>query len=1186
MSQPSPLAAWAGLQQKLHRYLPDQLAQTIRSFPRRLDGLQAADVNALLPDLLAANRALDPLYRTLADYVPRYLLDCDFHPGTPHGEILQGTFLFADVSGFTALTEMLAAQGEAQGRESLNQIMNQLFAAVLDPMIASGGDLLIFAGDAVLAYFPAQVDTADLPQAIRTALRMQRAIAPFANLQTPFGNCNLRMRMGLERGEAYAGVVGHAQRMELLVSGPATQAAMQAEGQAAAGQVCLGPRARELAKHKFRLDGAQVADDFGDDLGAFEMMPPTRRRGGAVLLGKSPEEILPALESNLARLERLAPFVPEDMLRALVNTAGRRHLSPELRPVAVQFLNLIGLEQIAFKAGPEEATRVFQTYFERTQRILQHHRGVISQVDAYEKGFFLLNTFGAPRAYEGQEHSAVAAALDLDRMLTALNREFGLQPPLEQRHGLTFGLIFTGEIGARYRRESVVAGPAVNRAARLMSQAQSGQIIVDAPMWATVESGFVGEQLPSVQLKGIDGEVVIVNVRRLRYGDGIGAPLHPLLDREASLTQLRSAFVPLLQGQRGQMLLLEGETGLGKTSLLGQIAAEATALALPVYRGRCRPYNQHQPFSLWQDVLANWLAQTTGNPNLDPATALASQLEALGLGHLRTMMGSLFSSQIEPQPALADNTESLAAVIISLWQVLAARQACLLVLDDLHWLDPESADVLRYLLSRAADWPLSIVGAGREAILPDLSVPRLQLSPLSDAAIVELATQAFQARHLDGRLSAWLCHRAGGNPLYAQSLARAMLETGAVAVDAQTGDVHWLQQEINLPLDLHTLLLAQFDQLSPAGQNLLKRAAVIGEVGSEAALTGLYQERRREQISKAVLQQCLNEAQQAGFLSQPAPQRFAFTHPLMRETIYNTISFAERRRWHTATARWLETRPDSAGRNLDTIAYHYLQGEDSMRALAFGQQAAELALQRRAYAAAQHYYERLLTLPDIAEPQKLDLEVRLADVLAARGAYAAANDHYARAAAGGHPEAALKHLLFSQDWPQAVTPEAPPLLEPWLHGAQAWGLVRTGQTDAALSLLRQTQHSGATQRALRQLETLIQTHHLPADLGFWLDQFVNTVLRADVSPVDMLDLPGNLAHIVQIAIRQNSVNAPDLAAQLDTSMLSAQAHLDDLVERGYLRKIETSDQSVYKPRFGQRKERLSSANLWSLLDDL
>ncbi|MBI1877487.1 MAG: adenylate/guanylate cyclase domain-containing protein, partial [Chloroflexi bacterium] len=376
---------WPTLLPRLARYLPANLFNQLRQLPEDLEQVDAEQQQFIAAELLKAVRTLDPLHRVLVQYIPRYLLELNPTPGQPHGELLEGSFIFADVTGFTALTELLARHGQGRGHEAMNQIMNNLFSAVLDPLIASGGDLLVFVGDAALVYFPKKDQGEDVLQATRAALRMERAIAPFAALETEYGPCSLTMSAGVERGVAYAGVVGHSQRMELLVSGSGIFGATEAEKQAQPGQVMLGERARPIATPHFTLDGAWVVDDLGDRLGDYEIYLPTRRTGGSAVFGLTIAEALETLEITLQRIERLAPFLPEDMLARLVNTERQRRLQPELRPVAVQFINFVGLEELAVAHGPELATAVFQRLFVRAQEIVNQNEGVISQVDAWSQ---------------------------------------------------------------------------------------------------------------------------------------------------------------------------------------------------------------------------------------------------------------------------------------------------------------------------------------------------------------------------------------------------------------------------------------------------------------------------------------------------------------------------------------------------------------------------------------------------------------------------------------------------------------------------------------------------------------------------------------------------------------------------------------------------------------------------------
>ena len=313
----TPSKYWIDLLPQLAQYLPANLFNQLREVPSDFELAEKKERRRIGREMVRAVRALEPLQRTLRQYMPRYLLDLDPTPGQPHGEILQGSYLFADVTGFTALTELLSKQGAARGREAMNEIMNRLFATILDPLLASGGDLLIFAGDAVLAYFPKQDQAKDVLQATRAALRMQRAVKPFATFDTDYGPCSLTISVGVDTGAAYAGVVGARDRMELLVSGPGIHGATHAEERGHPGQVILGEKAKALAQAHLTLAGDVVIDNLGQTLGDYEAPQLRRKVGSSVFLSVDPAEVLPGLAGVLERINRLAPFLPEDMLAQL-----------------------------------------------------------------------------------------------------------------------------------------------------------------------------------------------------------------------------------------------------------------------------------------------------------------------------------------------------------------------------------------------------------------------------------------------------------------------------------------------------------------------------------------------------------------------------------------------------------------------------------------------------------------------------------------------------------------------------------------------------------------------------------------------------------------------------------------------------------------------------------------------------
>jgi predicted ATPase/class 3 adenylate cyclase len=1151
---------WPILLPRLPRYLPASLYKQLRALPEDLNGGEANRQQSIAAELLQAVRTLDPLHRVLIQYVPRYLLELNPTPGQPHGELVEGSFIFADVTGFTPLTELFARRGQGRGHEAMNQIMNNLFSAVLDPLIASGGDLLVFLGDAALVYFPKKEHGEDVLQATRAALRMERAIAPFASFETEYGPCSLTMSAGVERGIAYAGVVGDKRRMELLISGPGVFGATAAEKEALPGQVMLGEQARAIAADHFTLDGALVIDNLGQALGDYEISLPTRRSGGSTVFGLTVAEALETLDLTLQRVERLAPFLPEDMLSCLVNNDRQRRLQAELRPVAVQFFNLLGLEELALSHGPQLATAVFQRFFIRAQEIVNQHEGVISQVEPWNEGFILVNTFGTPRAHEGTTRYAVSAALQLARALDQVNREFQLNPPLRQRSGMTHGLIFTGEIGARYRREPVIGGPAVNRAARLMAKAEPGQVILDSDIWEKAQAAFVGEPLPPVTLKGIEGSVVIVNAQKMRRGTRLQPLERPLLNRETEVARLAAALAalqsaspaPLKPAGRGSAWLVAGETGLGKTTLMSHLAEMARQQGLMVLVGRCQPHGKHIPLYPWIDLLTGWLNFDEHNDPGLQRVRLAEELASLGLSAVEKALAHLLAlpaidtlkdrgSRASTRPAASSATPLLALVnaktqasppaphaiqpslesllqgrlakpnqtektlwsqleqrvsgphaLIEWLKKLAEREAVVVILEDIDWIDPDSMTLLKNLLHQLGDIPLLLVMTRREATPDFRDVTSLLLVKLPDQIVVEVAQRALGALALDETLAGWICRRAGGNPLYAEELCQALQQTEAVLLDRERGEARWLGLEPALPLSLHELLLARFDELPLTQQEVLKRAAVIGQTFEVAGLVKLCQ----PQIGELEVTTALEEANQASFITAVRVMTYQFNHPLLQEAIYTTLAFSQRQHWHSQLGDWLIAGQPDTEQNLELIAYHYLHGADTAKAARFGRRAGDKARERGAYAGAAQYYAKVLSLSAAPLEDRVAASEGQADVLALQGNYRAAQLAYTQAIGWGSLDAAGKQAILSGEVDALLRTVFTPALRPWADGARAWLLAQQGQFEAATELVREAL-SIAEETARPALETLAQALAAQEPLGQydeWLGQFARTVL--------------------------------------------------------------------------------------------
>src|SRR5262245_51219039 len=268
--------------------MPSRSGPPLAAIESRLRWLLPADLYAAAwvdPSPATLTRVFEhlrTLQRNLQDYLPRLVVAASAAPGQTQHAWQEGSLMFTDLAGFTPLLEANMARGAA-GAAALLQVLSRYFAAMIEIVSKAGGNLLEFTGDAMLAMFPADRRHTDVARAIRAGLRMQRAMAEFAEINTPRGPLALGMRVGIHSGRFLSANIGTPRRMEYVLLGEAVQRTKLAEGAGQVGRVCLTGAAHALARHGFRFeDGAPehmlVVDDLSaEGLGEYDVAPVGRR---------------------------------------------------------------------------------------------------------------------------------------------------------------------------------------------------------------------------------------------------------------------------------------------------------------------------------------------------------------------------------------------------------------------------------------------------------------------------------------------------------------------------------------------------------------------------------------------------------------------------------------------------------------------------------------------------------------------------------------------------------------------------------------------------------------------------------------------------------------------------------------------------------------------------------------------
>ncbi len=512
--------------------MPSLSQSPLAAIEHRLRPLLPADLYAAAwvdPSPATLKRVFDhlrTLQRILYDYVPRQVSESLPIPGETRHAWQEGTLMFTDLAGFTPLMEANAARGQA-GAEALLEVLNNYFAEMIEIISKSGGNLLEFTGDALLAQFETDQRASDTAQAVRAGLRMQRAMARFASLETGQGTLSLGMRIGLHAGRFLTADIGTPRRMNHVLFGTAVQRTKQAEGAGRVGRVCLTEAACERVQDQFRFEPGQpghalVVDDLTDEqLGGFEIAPTTRRPPSMVLMDRSVSGMAAAIEEAVKVVEPVASYLPMPVLALVVESAVRRRIPPEFPRPTAMFVNLIGISEAVDEAAPGQETELVASVsraFALINAAVEAQGGVMKNITYHLAGSDVLIFFGAPTAHTDDPQRAARTALAIREVIGQMTlpaiggqpREVGCQI------GLARGPAFAAEIGEpRGRREFNVLGDTINTAARLMSRATGNRILMTEAVYQEIADHFDCEALGPMPLKGKAAPTPIFALRGL-----------------------------------------------------------------------------------------------------------------------------------------------------------------------------------------------------------------------------------------------------------------------------------------------------------------------------------------------------------------------------------------------------------------------------------------------------------------------------------------------------------------------------------------------------------------------------------------------------------------------------------------------------------------------------------------------
>jgi adenylate cyclase len=898
----------------------------------------------------------------------------------------RGAGLFADLSGFTALTELLVRDlGPQRGAEELLVFLDRIYDPLISQVHHYGGSVIGFSGDAITCWFAE--DSGE--QATACAMGMQEKMGAFSTLKTSSGkDVSIGLKAAVAVGVARRFLVGDPdiQIIDVLAGEPLEKLA-SAEHLASRGEVIIDAATIESLSGKLDIRYWRQDESSGDRY--------------AVLDGLNESPIArswPGIPDDALSVTTLRPWLLPDVYERL--KSGKGEYLAELRPSVALFLRFGGIDYANDDAAGDKLDR----YIRQVQRVITRFEGSLIQLTIGDKGSYLFASFGAPVAHEDDCLRAVAAANELKRLAPVPEQEGKVQI------GISRGRMRAGAYGGRERRTYGVLGPHTNLAARLMQAAGPGQVLISQIVQSEADVSFDWEALPALKLKGFAEPVAVFSLigAKAQQAMYVQEPRYslPMVGREQELALIENRLEQARQGH-GQIVSINAEAGMGKSRLAAEVIKIASKYFMCAYSGECQSYGTNISYHLWHSVWRGFFGVDPTWSLEDIQRELRNQLQEVNPNLVQRMplLSLAINIPLEENELTRSmdaklRKNSLETLLIECLRARAQQDAILIVLEDTHWMDALSSELLIAIGRSISDLPVLLLMARRPS--SELETQDNVLCDLPNYTLVELKefTQAEAERliqiklerffdgsiNLSTELVEHILNRAQGNPFYIEELLNYLKDK-----DVDPSDLKALSQ-LDLPQSLHSLILTRIDQRTESQKITLKLSSIIGRLFIAAWLWGAFPEmgdvlRVREDLM--VLNQ-LDLIQ----LDSPEPETtYLFKHVITQEVAYESLPFATRAILHDQLAKFIEEIfHDQLDQYVDLLAFHYERTDDLVKKQEYLYKAGLAAQSKYANRAAISYYQRLLPL--VEKLEQVDVMIKLGEVLETIGEWDEAERQY------------------------------------------------------------------------------------------------------------------------------------------------------------------------------------------------
>nr|WP_256534305.1 tetratricopeptide repeat protein [Lewinella sp. JB7] len=874
------------------------------------------------------------------------------------------------MSGFTPLTETLMQQG-LTGAEQLSMILNEVFEPLVELVYRAGGIIPYFAGDAFTAVFPLELDRIHAMHLLRTA---ERARQLFRDRGNKFGNkFRIGIKAGIAAGTVNYGIVGQGLRA-FYFRGPAIDQAAKCQTLAGEQEIIVSDFVQTLIE-----GGIVYTEEIAT--GAYRVLGDVSTVADV--------EVQPLLLPDIDA-ETAVAFLPPEVVR--YDQAG------EFRTVVSCFLSFDAVRT------HDELDRFATVVLDQ----VKDFGGYFKEVDYGDKGALMVIFFGAPVSYENNLTRAVEFALVIQQELEALSAS--TKRSFRFRMGMTVGTAFTGIVGGKERAQYACVGNRVNLAARIMSQADWKEVLVDEEIAANPQFRFIPKG--KIRYKGIKEPEPTFSLEGRRQS--IGKPSYggKPIGRDREIAELMDFARPLYERQSAGIAYVQGEAGIGKSRLTYELRHRMNEVEPinwllgscdQILRKSFNPfiYMMQRLFRQSIDIGAeqnhrrfefkiNRLQLSLRRRNTPEANELAEELmrtESVLAAQLGIVIPGSLWTQLDAQGRYQNTIDG----IVNLITAECLLQPTVLELEDIHWIDNDSLAIVRELVRRTAERPLLILATARpdddgnfprlidEGLRSQLELPVLsvEITGLTTQAVRELAETTLGNPISEPTLET-LLRTTNSNPFYLEQILEYFRENELLH-EKDDGLLHLSDESIKLSTSITSILTARIDRLSDMVRETVKAAAVIGREFDIPVLSEVMRMdagfNGTENVMK-LLEEQIEVAERGQIWSAMNELRYIFRHSLLREAVYGMQLTTRLQQLHRQIAQAIEKLyGDNIEERYVDLAFHYENGGETEKTIEYLSKAASYARANYQNQQALDLYKRLVE--KLSQRPKEDITVNI-----------------------------------------------------------------------------------------------------------------------------------------------------------------------------------------------------------------